>query len=127
MTAPFQVAGGDRAPGHLTPHQLDVLRDVLLAELSVQCAALDEHGEALTDATDDVIDAAVTSEREVAEALVSLARDAAAELEAALARMDAGTYGRCTSCGDAIPFERLEAIPATRFCVRCPRPTGLFG
>lgn len=35
----------------------------------------------------------------------------------ALDRLAAGTYGRCLTCGDAIPDERLEAVPATRFCL----------
>ena len=34
----------------------------------------------------------------------------------ALARVDAGRYGRCETCGEAIAPERLEAVPATRFC-----------
>ena len=40
-----------------------------------------------------------------------------AEVEAALERLDEGTYGRCVACGRTIPAERLEALPATRFCV----------
>jgi RNA polymerase-binding transcription factor DksA len=35
----------------------------------------------------------------------------------ALSRLDAGTYGTCHRCGEPIPVERLEAVPATRFCV----------
>jgi DnaK suppressor protein len=32
-------------------------------------------------------------------------------------KLDAGTYGTCEVCGEAIPDERLEAIPAARYCV----------
>lgn len=45
-----------------------------------------------------------------------------AELEAierALARIEAGTYGRCFACGEAIPAERLAALPATELCRPC--------
>jgi RNA polymerase-binding transcription factor DksA len=35
----------------------------------------------------------------------------------AMARLDAGTYGACEGCGRPIADERLEAVPATRFCV----------
>jgi RNA polymerase-binding transcription factor DksA len=37
----------------------------------------------------------------------------------ALHRMDEGTYGNCESCGRAIAIARLEAIPYTRYCVKC--------
>ena len=41
------------------------------------------------------------------------------EIDAALGRLDAGTYGRCVHCGTAIPEERLELRPFTDSCVRC--------
>lgn len=41
------------------------------------------------------------------------------EVEAALARVDAGTYGICESCNEQIPEGRLEILPYARFCVRC--------
>jgi len=43
------------------------------------------------------------------------------ELKDALARLDAGTYGRCVTCGIDIPDSRLAAVPATRFCVEHER------
>lgn len=61
----------------------------------------------------------VSEQRDVDEAIGSLQRKALAEVDAALARMDAGTYGRCTGCGAEIPVERLEVIPETGVCVRC--------
>lgn len=41
------------------------------------------------------------------------------EARAALRRMDEGTYGLCEGCGQAISKARLEAIPYTRYCVKC--------
>lgn len=41
------------------------------------------------------------------------------EVEAALGRMDRGTYGQCEGCGEPIPEARLRALPWARFCVRC--------
>ena len=35
----------------------------------------------------------------------------------ALQRIEAGTYGLCAVCGKAIGDERLDAVPAARFCV----------
>jgi DnaK suppressor protein len=45
------------------------------------------------------------------------------EIDAALDRIAAGTYGRCLSCGAAIPPERLEFRPHAGTCVSCPQPT----
>jgi DnaK suppressor protein len=42
-------------------------------------------------------------------------------IDAALARLDAGTFGRCTSCGREIPTERLEARPWAALCIDCQR------
>jgi RNA polymerase-binding transcription factor DksA len=39
------------------------------------------------------------------------------EVEAALARLEASTYGQCEVCGKPIAEGRLEAKPATRYCV----------
>lgn len=41
------------------------------------------------------------------------------DVEAALARIREGTYGRCMRCGEPIPFERLNAYPTARRCRTC--------
>ena len=43
------------------------------------------------------------------------------EINAALHRIDEGTFGKCTACGTAIAEERLKAIPYAPLCVRCAR------
>ncbi|ANE47622.1 hypothetical protein SY83_16525 [Paenibacillus swuensis] len=35
----------------------------------------------------------------------------------ALQRMETGNYGECIECGQKIPFERLEALPETSYCI----------
>ena len=45
-----------------------------------------------------------------------------AGIDAALARIDAGTYGQCGQCGTSIPEERLEVRPFTATCVACSSP-----
>jgi len=45
------------------------------------------------------------------------------EAREALRRIDGGTFGRCESCGGAIPQERLEALPYTRLCRPCAETT----
>jgi DnaK suppressor protein len=46
-----------------------------------------------------------------------------AAIDSALARLDAGTYGRCTSCHRPIGAERLEALPSAALCIDCQRST----
>ncbi|SDF05512.1 regulatory protein, yteA family [Paenibacillus sp. cl6col] len=38
-------------------------------------------------------------------------------IDTALSRMDKGQYGKCVVCGKDIPYERLEAVPSTMYCV----------
>lgn len=40
-------------------------------------------------------------------------------IEAALKRIDVGTFGRCQTCGNPIPPERLEALPWAQDCFDC--------
>lgn len=44
-----------------------------------------------------------------------------ADVDRVLAKLDDGTYGLCDACGQPIPPGRLEALPATAFCVDCSR------
>jgi DnaK suppressor protein len=46
------------------------------------------------------------------------------EIDQALERIDAGTYGRCVSCANPIPLERLEAVPWAALCVPCSAKPG---
>src|SRR5438067_13733516 len=61
----------------------------------------------------------VTAERGEAETIATKLRETLDDVEHALAKFDDGTYGRCESCGDAIPEARLEAKPAARHCINC--------
>ena len=51
--------------------------------------------------------------------LVERAEQRLREVEQALARVVAGTYGYCTACGRGIPLERLRALPTATACVGC--------
>jgi RNA polymerase-binding protein DksA len=61
----------------------------------------------------------VTAERGEAEALATKLREALDEVEHALAKHEAGTYGLCEGCGKPIAPARLEAMPTARFCIDC--------
>lgn len=41
------------------------------------------------------------------------------EIDAAIARIEEGTYGACQKCTGEIPVERLEVLPMTALCMRC--------
>jgi DnaK suppressor protein len=43
------------------------------------------------------------------------------DIDSALAKIEAGSYGVCEKCGGEIPAARLEALPATSLCVECAR------
>lgn len=53
------------------------------------------------------------------EASVSSARGQRADVLAALARVEDGSYGKCVDCGQPVPDGRLEARPTTARCVGC--------
>ena len=63
--------------------------------------------------------ATIAFERSQIGALVRQVRHHVAEVDAAFTRVDAGTYGVCEGCGHEIGAERLDALPATRVCIRC--------
>jgi len=64
---------------------------------------------------------AVTAAKAENEALAARLQDRLNNVQAALARMDAGTFGVCTNCGKDISAERLEAMPEVPTCVDCSR------
>lgn len=63
--------------------------------------------------------ATIAFERSQVGALVRQARLHLREIDAALARLDAGTYGTCERCGAPVGGPRLEARPVAHTCIRC--------
>jgi len=61
----------------------------------------------------------VTAERGEAEALVRELGDTLDQIDAALQRIEEGTYGRCASCGNEIGQDRLAAMPTAAKCISC--------
>ncbi|MDT3439737.1 TraR/DksA C4-type zinc finger protein [Pseudofrankia sp. BMG5.37] len=96
-----------RAAQRLKALRLEFAR---LLEDSADVGADDEH---------DIEGASMPFEREQLRATLRQAAGDAEEIDAAFARLAAGTYGTCTVCGQPIGAGRLEARPAARTCVRC--------
>jgi DnaK suppressor protein len=59
----------------------------------------------------------VTAERGEAGVLAGQLQETLDEVALAIGRLEDGSYGRCETCGVAIEPARLEAMPATRFCI----------
>ena len=76
--------------------------------------------ESADDGTEDIVDRANNAyNRELMFSLSDTERNTLLLIENALRRMDEGTYGRCSNCGQSIALPRLEALPWARFCVDC--------
>ena len=113
----------------LSDDELRVRRDELLAEraqLMNQVEELDAEADVNNwregGFDDDPADAGSASfERETAQSLSNHARRLMVQIGDALRRIDAGTYGVCEGCGEAIEPDRLEVIPYATLCMTCKR------
>ena len=109
-------------------------RDALLTErrrVEHALASLrEEHPGSLDDEVDEVAatsdnhlaeTASATLGREIDYTLGDNAEQVISAIDAALARIETGTYGTCVSCGNEIPYARLEANPWASLCIDCKR------
>jgi DnaK suppressor protein len=82
-------------------------------------------GEIAGGADDSLGDAAgMAYDREIDLGLEEGTQQTIEEIDAALERIEAGTYGTCESCGKAIGEARLRAIPWARYCIDDQRRAG---
>ncbi len=58
-------------------------------------------------------------EQEFTLGLMEAEEDTLSLIEAALGRIDSGSFGRCVQCDGSIPKARLNAIPYTPVCIKC--------
>ena len=106
-------------------------REELLAERARLVAVVEEHERELEeslqseDSSERIPDPAtgeggtLSFEYEMERQLDAATLAHVQQIDVALGRMDAGTYGDCEDCGNAIPIERLRALPHTTRCVSC--------
>ena len=79
---------------------------------------LDETGDLAIGSGDHIADSATeTYMRELDDGLEENAEHLLTEIDAALGRIDDGTYGLCVNCGKPIGEERLEAVPYATLCI----------
>jgi len=85
-----------------------------------------ELGELGEDANDNHLGdmASVTFDRELDEGLEEGAQQTLDQIDAALGRIEDGTYGRCEVDGEPIPEERLRALPWATLCIDHQRAAG---
>ena len=108
-------------------------RDALVEERQRVAAAIenlhDDHPGSMTDESGEeaVFDnhladtATETYDRELDYTLEENAEHVLGDIDAALKRIEDGTYGTCTDCREPIPPERLEARPWATLCIGCQR------
>lgn len=128
MNAPLGTTTSHARP--LTVNQVAGLRRTLERELDEAhtlearlrgdiTASLESRRSTTNDETDDPEGSNLAFEGAQTSAMLAQTTRHAAEISAALERMDAGTYGACSSCGARIAPGRLEARPASARCIGC--------
>lgn len=97
-------------------HALATLRDE-------HRGSLDEEVEEIAATSDNHLaeTATATLGREIDYTLGENSGQVLAAIDAALKRIEEGTYGTCVSCGERIRHERLEATPWAALCIDCKR------
>jgi DnaK suppressor protein len=105
---------------------LHSVSDALLRRQSDLSASLADAADAELHAADgrggvsDFKDLAIEqSQADLRQAATDRAATELAEVNAAILRLQAGTYGLCLDCGDPIPQQRLIALPSSAFCASC--------
>jgi len=101
--------------------QLMALRSALLAQIAEQRGGSRSRADVAADHFVNAEDshAQVTTQRDLEFALNEHETAELAEIELALLRLEAGTYGVCTDCAATIPEARLSAMPEAQRCMSC--------
>lgn len=119
----------------LEQHDLDSLRARLCADRKAVTSIIESTKASIArlvesrssadgDDEHDPEGATIATQFSESSALLDHARQHLDQVNAALARVADGTYGRCELCSGQIPLGRLEARPHTVYCVRCAEVAG---
>jgi RNA polymerase-binding transcription factor DksA len=123
-----------QASAKLTAKELEGFKKLLLAKRAFITGDLDRlHNETLSksrqEAAGDISNmpthmpdiASDNFEQEFSVGLIENVEDEVREIDAALERIEEGSFGICESCNQSVPKARLRAIPYARLCVECKR------
>ena len=111
-------------PAKLSKKEAEKYRRLLddkKASLSQEIAKTRSAEEETTEeSTQDIADKAVSSyTREFLYSLTDGERGTLLQIDEALARIDEGSYGFCTNCGQPMAEKRLTAVPWAPYCIDC--------
>ncbi len=100
--------------------KLLTLRASLLGDMThMEDDSLKDHAKTISIPTDREEIGSDNSDQELTLTLHGSDEGILDQVEAAIRRIEDGGYGRCEKCGEAIPKNRLDAIPYAADCVRC--------
>jgi len=106
----------------LTLHRekLLALRASLLGDMThMEDDSLKDHAKTVSIPTDREELGSDNADQELTLTLLGSDEDILDQTEAAIQRIEDGSYGRCKECGEQIPKTRLDAIPYAAECVQC--------
>jgi DnaK suppressor protein len=109
------------SPQDVFKAQLIEARKQLLARIAYERGGVVSRADMAADHFDNSFQsrAQILTERETEFAMNEHETAELGDIEAALERIEAGTYGQCTDCGVIIPPARLSAYPTAKRCVDC--------
>ena len=104
----------------MTQTELNKYRAILEAKMAELSAGLRNRDDIAIEKTPDALDEVqLAGERELAIRNLDRESNLLRSVRAALARVHDGSYGICLHCEEDIKPKRLDAVPETRYCIRC--------
>lgn len=104
--------------------QLIEERDEILGSVKARHGEVEEGPSGVSDGSGETEHLTIAEFKELSQHLDRMASETLAEIQAALTRLDDGTYGTCIDCGGQINAERLAALPAAARCLSCQAKQG---
>lgn len=99
-------------------------RNEILGSVESRHGEVEDGPSGVSDGSGETEHLTIAEFKELSQHLDRMASETLAEIDAALVRLDDGTYGKCVDCGEQISSERLEALPAAARCMNCQATQG---